>query len=62
MKQVQNRYQLVLIAARRANELISGAPPLLEAGKEKISIVALHEIAEGKVRYEVTKESKKSKS
>ena len=62
-KQVPNRYQLVLVAARRANELVSGGPPLIESGAgDKAAGVALEEIAQGKVRYEPGKESKKDKS
>jgi len=59
MKQVGNRYQLVLVAARRANELVGGNPPCIESKKgSKIPTVALDEISLGKVRYEATKEKK----
>lgn len=59
MKQVGNRYQLVLVAARRANELVSGNPPCIEARKGcKIPTIALDEISLGKVRHEAGKEKK----
>ena len=60
MKHISNRYQLVLIAARRGNELVSGAPPLVGGKLGKIAAIALEEIGEGKVQYEPAKESKKS--
>ena len=43
-------YKLVVLASRRAAELNAGAPKLVEVDGEKISSVALKEIAEGKVK------------
>ena len=52
-------YKLVIIAAKRALELSDGAPRLVEAGsKEKPALVALREIAEGKVSFRVKKPAK----
>ena len=63
MKRVQNRYQLVLVAARRANDVTTS----IQAGGEtraanKIANAVLEEIAQGKVTHEATKPSKKEKS
>ena len=63
MKRVQNRYQLVLIAARRANDVTTK----IQAGGEtraasKIATAVLEEISQGKVTYEAGKPSKKEKS
>lgn len=52
-------YKLVLLAAKRANELAGGAQPLVKTDAKKAPTVALEEIGAHKVRYEVTK-SKKS--
>jgi len=48
-------YKLVLTAAARANELTQGSLPLVPTSSKKVSIVALEEIAGGKVRYEEIK-------
>jgi DNA-directed RNA polymerase omega subunit len=54
-----SKYKLVILAARRALELSEGHPRLIEAdSKTKPSIVALREIAEGKVTYKVRKQPK----
>ena len=44
---VDNRFQLVLIATKRARQLILGAEPLVEAENDKPTVIALREIAEG---------------
>jgi DNA-directed RNA polymerase subunit omega len=52
-------YKLVILAARRALELSEGAPALVEAdSKEKPLVVALREIAEGKVFFRLRKKEK----
>ena len=49
-------YKLVIIAAKRALELSEGSPRLVEAGaKEKPALVALREIAAGKVSLRLKK-------
>jgi len=45
---VPNRFELVLAAARRAKQLLKGARPLVEADNKEL-VVALREIAAGKV-------------
>jgi DNA-directed RNA polymerase omega subunit len=54
-------FKLVLTAAARANELTQGAQQLAASSSKKVSIIALQEIASGKVRYEESK-SKGKKS
>ena len=44
---IDNRFDLVLAAARRARQLSLGAEPLVEEGNDKPTVVALREIAEG---------------
>jgi len=52
-------YKLVIIAAKRALELSEGSPRLVEAGaKEKPAVVALREMAAGKVTVRLKKQSK----
>src|SRR6266446_2984521 len=48
---VDNRFALVLLGTKRARQLMAGARPLLEA-KDKPPVLALREIATGKVRFD----------
>ncbi len=48
IKKVPSRFELVLLAARRARQLMAGAPATIEAD-DKYPITALREIAEGAV-------------
>lgn len=54
----QSMYKLVILASRRALELNAGAPKLTEAEVDKVSLLALHEIAEEKVSYKTAPEKK----
>lgn len=46
---VDNRFQLVLVAARRARQIAMGGQPLVPIDNDKPTVLALREIAEGKV-------------
>ena len=46
---VENMYELVLLATKRARQLYSGANPLVKS-KNRIIVTALREIASGRVR------------
>ena len=47
LEHVDNRFQLVLIATKRARQLILGAEPHVPAENDKPTVIALREIAEG---------------
>lgn len=49
LERVENRFALVHLAVRRVLQLRSGAPPLTYAPKNKEVVLALREIAAGKV-------------
>jgi DNA-directed RNA polymerase subunit omega len=49
LKRVESRFQLVILAARRAKMIMKGAKPLIEADNRPI-VMALREVAAGKVR------------
>jgi DNA-directed RNA polymerase subunit omega len=49
LERVPNRFELVLLAARRAKQLLKGARPLVESENKEI-VTALREVAAGKVR------------
>ena len=46
---VDNRFDLVLLAARRARQIAQGADPLVPAENDKPTVIALREIAENLV-------------
>jgi len=51
LQQVPNRFELVLLAARRAKQLLKGARPLVESDNKEI-VTALREVADAKVRLQ----------
>jgi DNA-directed RNA polymerase subunit omega len=53
LKYIPNRFQLVLIATKRARQIALGARPLVEAANDKPSVIALREIGEGLVGPEI---------
>jgi DNA-directed RNA polymerase subunit omega len=54
---IPNRFELVVVAARRAKELLQGARPLVRAENKEI-VTALREVAEGKVWKVTSDESR----
>ncbi len=50
----QDRYRLVMLVSKRADQLSNGAEPLVRAdkNKQKFTDIALLEIAEGKIKLE----------
>ena len=50
LERVENRFALVHLATVRAKQLLHGATPLVYAPRNKACVVALREIAQGKVR------------
>lgn len=49
LQRVNNRFELVMLAYKRARELFRGAKPLIDSDNREV-VVALREIAAGKVR------------
>jgi DNA-directed RNA polymerase subunit omega len=45
---VDNRFELVLLATKRAKQLLKGARPLVETDNKEV-VTALREVAAGKV-------------
>jgi DNA-directed RNA polymerase subunit omega len=46
LEHVENRFDLVLLAARRARQIAQGADPLVPGENDKPTVIALREIAE----------------
>jgi DNA-directed RNA polymerase subunit omega len=56
MQNVDNLFDLVLIASRRARQLANGAPSTLEWHNDKATVLALREIAEGAIGHDILAE------
>ena len=52
---VDSKYTLVVLTSRRARELVSGDPPLVESKSNKPVTIALEEIGLDKVTYDRAK-------
>lgn len=52
LHEMDNRFALVLLAAARARQLMKGASPQIHRPNDKETVVALREIAAGKVRFD----------
>jgi DNA-directed RNA polymerase subunit omega len=50
---LDNRFDLVLIAAKRARQLSNGVDPLLPWENDKPTVVALREVAEGLITRDI---------
>jgi DNA-directed RNA polymerase subunit omega len=58
LRKVESRFELVILAARRAKMIMRGAKPLVETDNRPI-VSALREIAAGKVKFINPKEKAK---
>ena len=50
IQRVENRFDLVLLAAHRARQIASGAQLLVDRDRDKNPVVSLREIAEGELK------------
>jgi DNA-directed RNA polymerase subunit omega len=53
IKHFANRFELTLAATNRARQISAGSQPLLDADRDKPTVIALREIAAGKVGIEM---------
>jgi DNA-directed RNA polymerase subunit omega len=51
MEFVDNRFDLVLLATKRARQLVNGVEPLLPWENDKPTVMALREIADGLISH-----------
>jgi DNA-directed RNA polymerase subunit omega len=51
MEGFDSNYRYILVAARRARQLQSGAPPVIDTGSRKPCRIAQDEIKAGKVKW-----------
>ncbi len=57
LRRISNRFHLTLAATYRARQLSAGASPMVEPNRDKATVIALREIAAGKVGTEVLKKN-----
>ena len=53
---VENRFELVLVAAKRTRQLMLGADPMVSEDRDKPTVIALREIAEGMITRSILEE------
>ena len=56
LNNVDNRFQLVLVATKRARQISLGSEPYVEPENDKPTVLALREIAEGFVTRDILNE------
>ena len=56
LENVDTRFELVLLATKRARQLVNGVDPLLPWENDKPTVMALREIAEGLVTAQSVEE------
>ncbi len=54
---VENRFQLVLVAAKRARQIAMGGEPMVSLDNDKPTVLALREISEGFVTNSILTET-----
>ena len=53
LDKIPNRFELTLAATNRARQISAGSAPLVEQDRDKPTVIALREIAAGKVGIEM---------
>ncbi len=53
LKKIPNRFEMTLVATIRARQLSIGSSPMVESARDKPVVLALREVAQGKVGLEV---------
>ena len=56
VENIDNIFEMVLVAAKRARRVAHGAEPLVELENDKPTVIALREIAEGHVTPAILEE------
>jgi DNA-directed RNA polymerase subunit omega len=56
LQNVPNLFQLVMVASKRARKLANGAEPTVDVENDKVTVVALREVAAGHIGPEILEE------
>ena len=57
IKIISNRFEMSLVATYRARQLANGAQPMIDATRDKPTVIALRELAAGKYGSEILNKS-----
>ena len=53
LTKIPNRFELTLAATNRARQISAGSAPLVDGDRDKPTVIALREVAAGKVGIEM---------
>lgn len=53
LKRIPNRFDMTLVATTRARQLAIGSAPLVEPARDKPTVIALRELAQGKIGMDI---------
>lgn len=53
LKRIPNRFEMALAATFRARQIANGSQPMMEANRDKPTVIALREMAAGKYGTEI---------
>ncbi|MBL79597.1 MAG: DNA-directed RNA polymerase subunit omega [Nitrosomonadaceae bacterium] len=52
---IHNRFDMTLAATIRARQISIGSPPMVEVNRDKPTVIALRELAQGEIGEEIIK-------
>lgn len=53
LQRIPNRFEMALAATYRARQIANGSQPMMEANRDKPTVIALRELAAGKFGPEI---------
>ncbi len=53
IKRIPNRFDMTLVATARARQLAIGSAPMVDPARDKPTVVALRELAQGKIGLDI---------
>jgi len=53
LKRIPNRFDMTLAATIRARQISVGSTPMVDPGRDKPTVIALRELAQGKLGLEI---------
>lgn len=53
LMKIPNRFDMTLAATTRARQLAMGAAPMIESARDKPTVIALREIAQGRIDLDI---------
>jgi len=60
LKNVDNMFEMVLLASKRARQIANGSEPMVARNNDKPTVIALREIAEGLITQEIMEAREKA--